>query len=170
MSGSGSEYRPSLSYTIVRSTVDGLDTLYAYANKHKVIKQALIIVCGGWVDVILDNDFVIVGAFSNDSGEGSKGYASLVNTLFDLDCEIREVRCSSALYSRLRAASLTSDDLEYMSGPSVEVSDDWRRLIGTTRLHTWKPSHLLNHFRLHPDLKDIVVGHEDPSEGQDPLI
>ena len=139
MSGSGSEDLPSLSYTIVRSTVDGLETLYGYANRYKLIKHALIIVCGGWVDVILDNDFAIVGAFSNDSGEGSKGYASLVNTLFNLDCEVREVRCSSALYSRLRAASLTTDDMEYMSGPSVEISNDWRDLIGTTRLHPWKP-------------------------------
>jgi len=160
--GSSADLPTQLSYAITRSTIEGLEAFYSYISKHGVVSEALIIICNGWVDAILNNQFVIVGAFTNDSGEGSKGYASVVNALWDIECSsIREVRCNLAMHSRLRSASLTYEDIEYMSGPVVEISHDWQRLLGTTRLHTWKPAHTINQFTLHDALREIVAGHDD---------
>ena len=158
------EMLPSLSYTIVCSTTDALDALYDYANRNAIVRDALIVVYDGWVDVILDNRLVIAGGFTNDSGEGSKGYTSLVNILWDLDCSIREVRCGIDVHKRLRTASLRYSDLEYLSGPQAETIGAWRDLLASGRLHTWKPEHTINRFRLHKHLREMVVGREDLSD------
>lgn len=165
IAGRSSEYPLSLSYAIVHTTVDGLEAFYNYANKKKLINEALFIVYDGRADVIIDGEFVIVGGFTTDSGEGSKGYASVINSLWDLGCHsIREVRCGSALHRRLRTASLTHEDLDYLSGPLVERHGDSRDLLGTGWLHPWKPAHSISHFRLHESLLEVVIGNEDLSD------
>ena len=163
--GVSTDFPAGLSYAITKSTQEGLEAFYGYINKHGAVGNALILVCDGWVDIILDDDFAIVGAFTNSSGEGSKGYASVVNTLWNLKgTSIREVRCDPTLRGRLRSALLTESDLEYLSGPLVDHSETWKDLVGTNRLHLWKPAHRINQFRLHSALQEIISGHEDLSE------
>jgi hypothetical protein len=154
-----------LSYVAVASTVDALEAFYEFANRRGKIDEALFVLHDGWADLILDNQLVISGGFTTDSGEGSKGYATVINSLWDFECcSIRQVRCDETLHKRLRTASLKHKDLQTLSGPLAQTDGSWRRLLRTTRLHPWSPAHRINRFRLHPYLQRIVLGRDDLRE------